>query len=314
MAFLKGFGSYLPERVVTNAEIAARLGCDADWIQEVSGICERRYGDDNESVAEMAVQAANDCLRRTGTDASRLGLIIVASGSSEHRFPGPAAKVANALGASRASAIDLAMASAGSLFGLAIANACAEVYGEVLVIGAEKMSGVLGHAAVAPQLGILFGDGAGACLITRGRQPIRLVACCTHSDGNFTNDLKLEWDGSLQMNGHTVILHAGRRVPQVIQEVLQGSGFSPGSIDVYLVHQANANLITRIARSLRVPDSKFFTNIARYGNTSSASMLLAAAEWSMCHHLCPGSAMVLAAFGAGFHWGSALAVAEEETA
>ena len=140
MAFLRGFGSWVPDRVVTNAELAARLGCDAAWITAGCGIEERRYAGAGDSVASMGARAAEDCLARCSAEASSIGLLIATGGTGERRFPGPAAEIAHRLGIAPAPAIDLPMASAGAVFGLALASELAAAYGSVLVVAAEKMS------------------------------------------------------------------------------------------------------------------------------------------------------------------------------
>src|SRR5277367_6354113 len=158
MAFLRAFGSYLPSRVAGNAELAALLGCDPDWILKSSGISERRYAAENETVVDLAHHAASDCLTRAGTDASQIGMLIVSSGSAERRFPGPAAETAARLGLNGIPAIDLPMASAGSVFGLALASQLSPVYGQIMVVAAEKMSAVISKPPLDRNTAILFGD------------------------------------------------------------------------------------------------------------------------------------------------------------
>ncbi len=307
MAFLKAFGSYLPPRIVTNAEIAALVGCEADWILNMSGIEERRFAAEDESVADLAFQAAVDCLKRAGTTGSEIGMLLVASGSSERRFPGPAATVAHRLGLGGVPALDLPMASAGSLFALALATRMCADYGDVLVIGAEKMSSVATRPPLDRNVAILFGDGAGACLLSRQSGAARIIGSVIRSDGSFADALKLEFDQPLQMNGGVVILQASRKIPAGIDEVLKQHGRRPDEVGVFLVHQANRNLIVRVARALNVPAERFYSNIGKFGNTSSASMLIAAAEWSSRNCFLPGVPVVFAGFGAGFHWGAVLA-------
>ncbi|MBI1790595.1 MAG: ketoacyl-ACP synthase III, partial [Acidobacteria bacterium] len=212
MAFLKSFGAYLPDRVVGNEEIGALAGSSAEWIVNVSGIEERRYAGEEESVAAMALRAAKDCLERAGTEAARLGMVMVASGTSERRFPGPAATVASQLGLSGTPAIDLPMASAGSLFGLALAARLADIYRNILVIGAEKMSPVVLRPPMDRSSAVLFGDGAGACLVSSEPSPgaARVVDAAIFSDGAFAEDLRLEFEQPLVMNGRSVILQASR--------------------------------------------------------------------------------------------------------
>lgn len=307
MAYLKAFGSYLPSRVVTNAEAGALAGCDADWIRDVSGIEERRYASEDETVAAMATLAASRCLERAGVAASSLGMIFVASGSSERRFPGPAATVANSLGLDTTPSIDLPLASAGSLFGMGLAAEMAARVGPVLVVASEKMSAVALREPRERGVMPLFGDGAGACLITPDTGAARIVDWVLASDGAFAEDLRLEFEAPLAMNGRSVILQASRKMPRAISEVLARNSVAAGDVEVFLMHQANQNLIARVAQAAGVPEQSFFSNIARYGNTSSASMLIAADEWVSRNGLGPGKWAVFTAFGAGFHWGALLA-------
>jgi 3-oxoacyl-[acyl-carrier-protein] synthase-3 len=308
MAFLRAFGSYVPSRIVDNAELSALLGCDSGWILSASGIAERRYAPESESVVDLASRAAEDCLGRAGAKAGQIGLLILSSGSAERRFPGPAAETAARLGMADVPAIDLPMASAGSLFGLALAAKLSPSYGPVLLIAAEKMSSVISRPPLDRNTAILFGDGAGACLVHPSEGSAEIVDSCLHSDGVFAQDLRLDFDQPLHMNGRVVIIQASRKVPAVIRELLERQQRSAGQIHTFLMHQANQNLIVRIAQALDVAPEKFYSNIARYGNTSSASMLIAAAEWSVQSGFRASEAVVFAAFGAGFHWGALLAV------
>lgn len=312
MAFLRGFGCYLPSRVVDNVELAALLGCEPDWILNATGIAERRYAAASETVASLAACAAADCMARAGVDLGHIGLLILASGSAERRFPGPAAETAAKLGLAGIPAIDLPMASAGSLFGLALAARLSAAYGQVLVIAAEKMSAVISSPPFDRNTAILFGDGAGACLIDPSFDPNRgqaeIVDSCLHSDGGFAPDLRLEFGQPLHMDGRVVILQASRKLPGAIRELLDRSRRPPSEVAAFLLHQANQNLTVRVAQSLGVAPERFYSNIAHYGNTSSASLLIAAAEWSAASGFRPSEAVVFAGFGAGFHWGALLAV------
>lgn len=301
MSYIHAFGAHLPPRVVANAELASQLGCTSEWIESASGIRERRWAGE-ESVADLAVGAARDCLRRAGVEASQLGLIIVSSGSAERRFPGPASTVAAALGLNLTPVLDLPIASAGSIFGLALASQLNASYGDVLVIAAEKMSTVIQGAPLDQNTAILFGDGAGAALVSSRPGRIEVLDSVLHTDGANRDDLALDWAGPLRMNGLTVILQVSRKLPSVIQEVLQRGGITAAEVKQFVMHQANQNLIMKVARTLSVDPSLMFSNIAKYGNTSSASMLIAASEWEPT----PGPA-VFAGFGAGFNWGALLA-------
>jgi 3-oxoacyl-[acyl-carrier-protein] synthase-3 len=285
------------------------VGSSAEWIYNVSGIDERRFAAEDETVADMALNAAQDCLSGAGVAASGLGMLMVASGSSERRFPGPAASVAHRLGLNSVPALDLPMASAGSLFGMALASKLTETYGNILVVAAEKMSSIILKQPMNPSTCVLFGDGAGACLVSGEGGLARVVDSALYSDGSFAEDLKLELERPLEMNGRTVILQASRKIPRAVVALLERNGRAAADVGYFLMHQANQNLIVRIAAALGVGAEKFYSNIRRYGNTSSASMLIAATEWSRQSGFSSGVPVVFATFGAGFHWGALLCVA-----
>ncbi len=306
MAFLQAFGSYVPERRVTNEEIARMAGCEPAWISRVCGIEERRWAAAGESVADMAVRAGEDCLARAGVGPAGLGMLIVACGTPERQFPGPASTVARHLGLDPAPALDLPMASAGSLFGLALAAGLAAHHGPILVVGVEKMSEVVLRTPLDRNVAVLFGDGAGACLVSPDHGA-RILDWAIHSDGAFADELSLDYGAPLAMNGLAVILQASRKLPRVIETLLERNGRTVADVDAFLLHQANRNLLGKVARALKAPVERFPTNIARYGNTSSASLLIAADEWSRQTPPPPGALVVLAAFGAGLHWGAVLA-------
>ena len=304
MPSILAFGSYLPPRVVGNDELAAQLGCDAAWILQVSGIEERRVAD-GESVVTMGVQAARACLAQISVP---VGLVLVSSGTGEKRFPGPAAAIAMQLGLGGIPAIDIPIASAGSLFALALASSLASTWGNVLVVATEKMSAA---ASMDKNTAILFGDGAGACLVSPGPGALQILASVLHSDGEGTEALQLPLVGPVLMNGFAVIRHASGKLPAVITEALLKADIPVSAVRAFLMHQANQNLIDRVARAIGVPAAAFYSNIRRYGNTSSASMLIAAAEWFPEADLLPGEIVCFAAFGAGFHWGALVARAQQ---
>ena len=308
MAAIKAFGAYLPSRIVTNRELAARLDCEAEWILDVSGIEERRYADPEETVASMGVAAARECLDHAGIKGTDVGMILVSSGSSARRFPGPASAIAHALSADGIPAIDLPMASAGGLFGMALAAQLTVTHGNVLVIASEKMSPIALREPMERGVTPLFGDGAGACLIGAGG-PVGIIESVLHSDGAFAEDLRLDFDAPLAMNGRSVIMQASRKIPSAINEVLEKNTRTAQSVKVFLMHQANQNLMDRVARALDVEAARFYSNIQRYGNTSSASMSIAAADWWRDPGPACGDLICFAAFGAGFHWGALLAEA-----
>lgn len=308
MSSLAAFGAYLPADVLTNRELAGELNVSDEWIVQVSGIRERRRAAPDETVAAMGVEAARDCLARAGVAASEVNLLLVSSSSAAQRFPGPAAEVAHALGLLAGTpALDVPVASAGSLFALALAGRLASSDSRILVVAAERMTSISLSRPLNPNTAILFGDGAGACLVTGQDVGLRIADSALHSDGAYAGDLRLGLDGPIHMNGGVVIMQASRKIPAAIREVLQRNGVAAADVRVFLAHQANQNLLDRVARSLGVPEDRFFSNIAQRGNTSSASMLIAAAEYFDANRVPAGARVCFAAFGAGFHWGALLA-------
>jgi len=303
MPSILSFSHYVPERVLTNNDLARSLDIDPDWILQASGIEARRIAGEAENIVDLAVQAAQPCLSR-----HKPGLLLAASGSSTRRFPGPAAEIAHRLGLGPIPAIDLPHASTGSLIAMSLAAKLTEAHGPVLVVAAEKMSA---PAQTDKSTAILFGDGAGACLIApesaSDSRGLEIVDFALHSDGAHTEALHLDLTGPLRMSGMAVIRHATRRLPEAIMEVLARNNTRAQGVAAYIMHQANQNLIDRVARAIDAPAERFYSNVRRYGNTSSASMLIAASEWHEQMHLTRGDTVCFAAFGAGFHWGALLA-------
>ena len=306
MPYLRAFGHYLPTRTVTNADLEARTGRSAASIEKSSGILERRYAAEGETVADLGLAAANACLTNANLSASDIGLILFSSGSSERAFPGPASVLAQRLGLTTTPAIDIPVASAGSLIGIAFAADLAVRYSNVLVVASEIMSRRIVDSD--PDTAILFGDGAGACIVSdeAGANGLRIVDVSLSTDGNYAEALQLPHGGAIQMKGLDVIVQASRKIPRSILDLLEKNTLKAGEISVYLMHQANVNLIRKVATALEVSEERFFRNIANYGNTSSASLLIAASEWRAAHPEPPSAPVVLAVFGAGFNWGSVL--------
>lgn len=309
MSYITSFGAALPDRVVTNEEMGPLVGKTPEWIKNVSGISERRWTSNGTTLIDLAVSAAQDCLSRASVSVSDVGMLLMSSASWGRQFPGPASQVAQRLGLEERPAIDIPVASAGSLFALSLAADLAPSRGPLLVVASEMMSEVVKRPPMEAGVAALFGDGAGACLVhpTAGRQ--RILGSVLGSDGNFAEDLRLVYDQPLCMNGRSVILQASRKIPRAITAVANAHGVRLQEISHFIMHQANQNLMDRVADSLSVERDRFYSNIAKYGNTSSASMLIAAAEWQNETILQPGERICYTAFGAGYHWGALLAEA-----
>ncbi|MCU1249607.1 MAG: ketoacyl-ACP synthase [Edaphobacter sp.] len=308
MSYLRAFGHHLPTQVITNADLEARTGRAAASIEKTSGILERRYAAQNESVADLGLAAADACLSNANLTPQDIGLILFSSGSAERVFPGPASVLAQKLGLTATPAIDIPVASAGSLIALALAADLTPRYGNILVVASEIMSRRISDAD--PDTAILFGDGAGACIVSKEKGPLRIADTALFTDGNYAEALQLQHGGAIQMKGLDVIVQASRKIPRSIEDLLTRNQLKPADISVFLMHQANVNLIRKVATALQIPDpdARFFRNIERYGNTSSASLLIAASEWHAANPTTPTSPIVFAAFGAGFNWGAILAL------
>ena len=306
MTHLAGFGAALPETVVPSAALATEFGVTEEWILQVSGIRERRRASDGESTGSLAEAAARKALASAGLEPEALGAIVVGSGSAPRRFPGISADLQRRLGVAGIPAFDVPLASAGSLVALALAVDLAPRYGPVLVAGAEVMSRVMERPPRVKETAILFGDGAGACVVTPGPGPVEVTDVRFACDGSLADDLSLEPGAPLSMNGRTVILQASRKLPAAVRDILGRASLQPADVDLFVFHQANLVLLRQVAKTLGVDESRLFVNVDRYGNTSSASLLIALSEAAEQGRLTPGSRVVLGAFGAGFTWGAAL--------
>ena len=307
MAYLRAFGSWLPSRRVSNREVAPLVDATPEWILEVTGIEERRYATDADTIAGIGLLAAQNCLEKAGITAAELGMILVASGSRDRFCPGPASQIAASLGLASTPALDIPVASAGSLMALALAAQLAPKLGRVLVVGAEIMSRRVSLTPEGKNTAILFGDGAGAALVDAEKGFARIADSCLFTDGAAAEILFVR-DGHFHMDGSAVILQASRKMPRAINELLTRNRIAATDVEAFLLHQANLNLITRVAAAVKAPRERFFTNIDRYGNTSSASLLIAADEWRQGLASALTGPLVFSAFGAGLNWGALLAV------
>jgi len=304
---LVGFGAAVPERVVANAELAESLGVTEEWILQACGIRERRYVAPGETGVDLAERAANAALGDAGLTGADLRGIVVGSGTAPRAFPGISADLQKRLGAAGGPAFDVPLASVGGLFALALAQDLAPRYGPILVVGADVMSAVVERPPRGKETAILFGDGAGACIVAPGDGgPHRLVDVRIASDGTFTDDLALLPGAALTMNGRQVILQANRKLQAAVNDVVTRNGLTLADIDLFVFHQANRNLLAQVGKSLKLDESKVFLNIERLGNTSAASLLIARTEAHSTEALRPGGRAVVAAFGAGFSWGAGL--------
>lgn len=309
---IAGTGSFLPERVVDNFEIARMVDTSDEWIQTRTGIRTRHIATD-ETVAGMATEAAKRAVENAGITPEEIDLIIVSTVSAEQSLPCVACEVQKALGAKGAAALDVNSACSGFITGyqMAAGQIKAGLAKTALVIGSECLSNYVDWTDRGTC--ILFGDGAGAAILKADCAPEDLrIPCVLHADGSKGDSLtcslghgknKVPYDEYYCMDGRAIFKFAVKKVPEVIHEVLDLSGHTVEEIDYFILHQANKRIIDAIAKRLRQDESKFPMNIMDNGNISSACIPMLLDDMNRKGLLKPGMKLVLAGFGAGLTWG-----------
>lgn len=309
---IAGTGSFLPERVVDNFEIARMVDTSDEWIQTRTGIRTRHIATD-ETVAGMATEAAKRAVENAGITPEEIDLIIVSTVSAEQSLPCVACEVQKALGAKGAAALDVNSACSGFITGyqMAAGQIKAGLAKTALVIGSECLSNYVDWTDRGTC--ILFGDGAGAAILKADCAPEDLrIPCVLHADGSKGDSLtcslghgknKVPYDEYYRMDGRAIFKFAVKKVPEVIHEVLDLSGYTVEEIDYFILHQANKRIIDAIAKRLRQDESKFPMNIMDNGNISSACIPMLLEDMNRKGLLKPGMKLVLAGFGAGLTWG-----------
>jgi 3-oxoacyl-[acyl-carrier-protein] synthase-3 len=319
---ISGTGSYLPEKILTNADLEKMVDTTDEWIVTRSGIRERRMADSEQATSDLATEAARNALEMAGIQAGDLDLIIVATLSPDHFFPSTAALVQRNLGAFRAAAFDLEAACTGFIYALAIADAFIRngTYTKVLVIGAEVLTRFIDWDDRSTC--VLFGDGAGAAVLEPGNDGKRgIISTHLHSDGRLaellyapggvsrmppTHEVIDQKLNTVKMQGNDVFKVAVTKLAEVVEEVLEANGLSEKDIDFLVPHQANLRIIQATARRLRLPMEKVIVTVERHGNTSAASVPLALDEAVREGRIVSGDRVLLEAFGGGLTWGAAL--------
>jgi 3-oxoacyl-[acyl-carrier-protein] synthase-3 len=302
-AEIAGLGVAVPETVVTNAPIAARLGIDEDWIVRRTGISERRVAAAEQPLFELAASAGERALAAAGASAADLDLVLVATTSNDELMPGASPRVAAALGAERAGAIDLNAACTGFVSGLALG--CAQIESgraeRVLLVGADMMTRLTdpddrGTAAV-------FADGAGAVLL-RASEEGRIGPVVLGSDGASAELIYTpKATEKTVMQGHETFRHACDRMCEATLAAAAAAGVELADLDLFVYHQANARILRSVGERLELPEERVVNSIEHYGNTSAASVPLALEDARLAGTLEDGARVLIAAFGAGFTWG-----------
>ncbi|MDQ3956512.1 MAG: ketoacyl-ACP synthase III [Actinomycetota bacterium] len=303
---ISGVGIALPDAELTSAEIAARLDLPAGWIESRTGITSRRMASPDDTATSLGARASRHALADAGVSPADVDTVICATITPQWRFPATACLIQAALGA-RAAAFDLNAGCSGFLFALAQADATvrAGAANRVLVVGSEVMSRIIDYND--PQTAILFGDGAGAVVVERTEEAALLGPFRLFSDGSRPEILYLpDETGVIHMEGREVYRAAVDAMSGSVTELMAVAGMSCDAIDLLIAHQANQRILDAVAARVGLDASAAFSNIARYGNTSAASIPIALFEARAQGLLKEGDRLVLTAFGAGLTWGAGL--------
>ncbi|MEE2876764.1 MAG: beta-ketoacyl-ACP synthase III [Candidatus Neomarinimicrobiota bacterium] len=323
-AKITGVGHAVPERVVTNADLEKLMDTTDEWIIERSGIKERRHVDETTSASDLAVEASSVALDSAEVSPDDVDLIIFCTISSDYFFPGGAVQVQEKMGMKNIGSFDLRAACSGFVYGLSVADQFIRTgtYKTVLLIGAEVQSGALEFDTAHRDMAVLFGDGAGALVLQSSKDDIGVLSTHLHADGKHLHDLWLPAPGSNykpfmskqliddglhtpSMNGREVFKNAVTRFPEVIHEALDHNDLTMDDVALVIPHQANLRISQAVAKRLGVDMEKIYSNIHKYGNTTAASIPIAMSEALAERRFGVGDNIILAAFGAGFTWGSA---------
>jgi 3-oxoacyl-[acyl-carrier-protein] synthase-3 len=327
---ISGLGKYLPENVVTNKDLSKIMDTSDEWIQERTGIRERRHirKGSEDTTASMGAAAARIAIERAGIQTEEIELILFATLSPDYYFPGSGVLVQELLEIPTCPAMDIRNQCSGFIYALSTADQFIKtgMYKNILVIGSENHSGGLDMTTRGRGVSVIFGDGAGAAVITREENPERgVLSSHLHSEGKFAEELSLigpstnRWvpeileanDPSDEsyfpfMNGQLVFKNAVVRFSEVIMEGLQANKLSPEAIDMLIPHQANLRISQFVQKKFGLQDHQVYNNIQHYGNTTAGSIPIALTEAWEEGQVKEGDLLVLAAFGSGFTWGSAI--------
>lgn len=330
-SYIKGVGAYLPERIVTNDDLAKIMETSHDWIVQRTGIHRRRWVT-SETCSDLALRACQNALVAAELDKSQIDLIIFATLSPDHDFPGTGCYLQAKLGLSGVPALDIRQQCTGFLYGLSIADQFIRSgkYQNILLVGSEVHSRGLDKSNRGRDVTVLFGDGAGAVVVSATKvqssdKDSYLYSTHLHADGNFADELSLPAPGCAnggderidlamleaglhypKMNGKKVFMNAVRRMSEVLVECLEANRTNISEVDLFLFHQANLRINEAVAHELSIPWEKVFNTIENYGNTTAATLPIGMHDAIVQGKLKKGMKVAMAAFGSGFTWASAL--------
>lgn len=324
-AYISGTGFFAPEKEVTNDDLAAMFDTSDEWIQERTGIVTRRFVVDGQSTTDLAIPAAEAALKSAGTTVDDIDFIIFATSTPDYYAPGSGCLLQDRMGFREIGALDVRVQCSGFVYGLSIADQYIKtgMYRNILLIGAEVQSTGLDLSDEGRDVSVLFGDGAGAVVISATDEDRGILSTHLHSEGKHARELWVESPSTrrnptisaadleagrhlLRMNGREVFRNAVARFPEVIMEALQANNLKIDNITLVIPHQANLRISQMVAHRLGGSSDLVYSNIHKYGNTTAASIPIALAEAVSEGRIQPGNYVVLVAFGSGFTWASAL--------
>ena len=314
---IAGTGRYLPERILTNAELEKMVDTSDEWIRERTGIRERRIAAEGESAADMGAEAARRAMEKAGVEPGEIDVIVLSTATPDRWLPSTACDMQALLGAKNAVAFDVVAACTGWLYALSTAEGfLAAGRGDVaLVVGTERMSSIIDWEDRGTC--VLFGDAAGAAVLRRSNGERGIISTHHKSDGNlgnllyrpaggnaipFSQEVLASGDHLLRMSGREVFKNAVRSMADAAETALQQGGFTGDDIDLLIPHQANIRIIQATAKYAGLPMETLYVNVDRYGNTSSAAIPVALDEVLEKGLAGPGSLILTCAFGSGFTW------------
>lgn len=330
-AKITGFGGYVPSTVIKNTDLEKMLDTTDEWIQQRTGIVERRWVTDDQSTSDLAFEAAKIAIANAKINVKDIDLIVVATSSPDTDIPGCAAFVQAKLGLPGIPYFDIRQACSGFIYGLSLANQyiSSGIYKCALVIGAEVQSKGLDKTPNGKGVSIIFADGAGAVIlqqteITNDKKDSHILTTKLHADGSSAAELWMPAPGSAlgperithdmidsgkiypQMNGRLVFTHAVTKMPEVLMEALLETGIALNDVSMHFFHQANTRINQKICADMNIPFERAHTTIHKFGNTTAATIPLGMYDAFQEGKLTPGMVISMVAFGAGFTWASAL--------
>jgi len=322
-----GTGFYVPDRVVTNDDLAKMFDTSDEWIYQRTGIKERRFVDWPMEGTDMAKFAAEKALEDADIDVKQIQMIIYATLSPDYTFPGNAPFLQSKLGLQECPTLDVRNQCTGFVYAMSVADQYIKtgMYDYIMVVGQEIHSTCLEYANRGRDVTVLFGDGAGVAILGPDDRPgeTGILSTHLHTNGDFAKDLWIEKVGTKyhpmithkdidegfiypKMHGKRVFIKAVEKLPEVIMEALDCNGYSVKDVDAFVFHQANLRINQFVASGLDIPDEKVYNNIEKYGNTTAATIPILFTEMKEMGLISDGKLVMVAAFGAGFTWASAL--------